>query len=191
MLNTTTISAGSGGFEREWPDVMSPPNVVLAAAGNSILSIDGSFLLVFISVICLIFILNRTLFRPIKQVLEERERLGMGRSKEAKLMLGDVEERVRTYDAQIRAARATAYQQAEARRRELKARRQQLVAEAKKQAEAQIAVAREEVSKQANAARAALEADAKVLAASISSQILKRPVAPVAPVAPGRVEARW
>ena len=169
---------------------MSPPNVVLAAAGNSILSIDGSFLLVFISVICLIFILNRTLFRPITKVLEERERLGVGRSKEAKLMLGQVDEQVRAFDAQIRAARATAYQQAEAGRRELKARRQQLVAEAKKQAEAQIAVAREEVSKQATAARATLEADAKVLAASISSQILKRPVAPVAPGGPGRVEAR-
>ena len=168
---------------------MNPTNVVFAAAGNSILSIDGSFLFVFISVICLIFILNRTLFRPIKQVLEERERLGIGRSKEAKLMLGQVDEQVRTYDGQIRAARAAAYQQVEARRRELKARRQQLVAEAKKEAEAQIAAAREEVSKQAAAARATLETDAKVLAASISSQILKRPVAPVAP-APGRVEAR-
>ena len=162
---------------------MSAANPVLAAAGNSILSIDGSFLFVFISVICLIFILNRTLFRPIKQVLEERERLGIGRSKEAKLMLGQVEERVRSYEAQIRTARATAYQQVEARRRELKARRQQLMAEAKKQAEAQIAAAREEVSRQAAAARAALEADARGLATSISSRILKRPVAP------GRVEA--
>ena len=162
---------------------MSPPNVVLAAAGNSILTIDGSFLFVFISVICLIFILNRTLFRPIKKVLEERERLGIGRSKEAKLMLGQVDERVRGYEAKIRAARSAAYQQVEARRRELKASRQQLLAEAKKQAEAQIAAAREDVSRQAAAAHATLEADAKGLAASISSRILNRPVAP------GRVEA--
>ena len=157
---------------------MSPPNVVLAAAGNSILTIDGSFLFVFISVICLIFILNRTLFRPIKRVLEERERLGIGRSKEAKMMLGQVDERARSYEAKIRAARAAAYQRVEARRRELKASRQQLVAEAKKQAEAQIAAAREDVSRQADAARATLEADAKGLAAGISSQILNRPVAP-------------
>jgi F-type H+-transporting ATPase subunit b len=157
---------------------MSPPNVVLAAAGDSILTIDASFFFVFISVICLIFILNRTLFRPIKRVLEERERLGIGRSKEAKLMLGQVDERVRSYEAKIRAARAAAYQRVEARRRELKATRQQLVAEAKKQAEAQIAAAREDVSRQAAAARATLEADAKGLAAGISSQILNRPVAP-------------
>jgi len=157
---------------------MSPPNVVLAAAGDSILTIDASFFFVFISVICLIFILNRTLFRPIKRVLEERERLGIGRSKEAKLMLGQVDERVRSYEAKIRAARAAAYQRVEARRRELKASRQQLVAEAKKQAEAQIAAARDDVSRQAAAARATLEADAKGLAASISSQILNRPVAP-------------
>jgi F-type H+-transporting ATPase subunit b len=162
---------------------MSPPNVVLAAAGDSILTIDGSFLFVFISVIFLIFILNRTLFRPIKRVLEERERLGIGRSKEAKMMLGQVDERVGSYEAKIRAARAAAYQRVEARRRELKASRQQLVAEAKKQAEAQIAAAREDVSRQAASARATLEADAKGLAAGISSQILNRPVAP------GRVEA--
>lgn len=155
---------------------MISPALVILASGNSILSIDGSFLFVFVLIICLIFILNRTLFRPITNILEERERLGIGRSAEARRLLKEADERARNYEAQIRAARAAAYQQVEARRREMKIQRQNLMAAAKKDAEAQIAAARAEIVAQSNTARSTLEHDAREMAANISSQLLRRPV---------------
>jgi F-type H+-transporting ATPase subunit b len=151
---------------------------VILASGNSILSIDGSFLFIFLLIILLIFVLNQTLFRPVNHILEERERLGLGRSLEAQRMLKEAEQRTRNYESQIRAARATVYQQIEARRRELKASRLELLAAARKDAEAQLASARNEIASQADAARSSLERDAREMAENISAQLLRRPVSP-------------
>ncbi|MEP7270817.1 MAG: hypothetical protein ABI882_04905 [Acidobacteriota bacterium] len=157
---------------------MVSPAIVILASGSSILSIDGSFLFIFVLIICLIFVLNRTLFRPITKILEDRDRLGVGRSLEAQRMLKQSEERTRDYEARIRAARSAAYKQVEARRRELKAQRQELMAQAKRQAEVQIAAARQQIADQAAIARATLEGDAREMAAGISAQLLRRPVVP-------------
>lgn len=143
----------------------------------SILNIDGSFLFIFVSIVCLIYILNHTLFRPINQVLEERERLGVGRSAEAKRMLHQYEERVRRYEEHIRATRAEAYQRMENRRRELLAARQQMIIKTREEVVALIAKAREEITAQTANARAQLNSEASAMALNISSQILKRPVA--------------
>ena len=123
---------------------------VILASGNSILSVDGSFLFIFLLIILRIFVINRTLFRPI----------------------------TRDYESHIRAARAAAYQQMEARRRELKAHRLELLAAARKEAEAQLASARTEIAAQSAAARSTLEKDAREMAANISTQLLRRPVSP-------------
>lgn len=149
--------------------------IVLALAG-SVLAIDGSFLFIFISIICLIYILNRTLFKPINQVLDERERLGVGRLAEAKKLLAQHEERLNRVEEQLRAARAEAYQNLEAQRREAQSVRLALVAEVKAEAVQQVTAAKEELTRQAEAARQSLESEARAMAATISSQILHRPV---------------
>lgn len=154
---------------------MARPGVALLAfAQDNILSIDGSFLLIFFSILCLIFILNRTLFRPINKVLEERERLGVGRIAEAREMLARYEERLRNYEEQVRAVRAEAYNRFEARRREMLAARQARLAEARAQAAEEVEAARKEIKTQAQAAQASLEGEARAMAASIASQILHR-----------------
>jgi F-type H+-transporting ATPase subunit b len=148
---------------------------ILALAG-SVLSLDGSFLFIFVSILILIFILNRTLFKPIIQVLDERERLGAGRLAEAKQLLKQHEERLGRYEEQLRAARAEAYQQMEAYRREAQASRQELIAQVKAENASQISAAREEIARQADTARQNLESEAREMAATISSQILRRRV---------------
>jgi F-type H+-transporting ATPase subunit b len=148
---------------------------MLALEAN-ILSIDGSFLFIFLLVICLIFILNATLFRPLNRVLDERERLTGGRMGEARRMLGQYEERVRRYEERLRTARAEAYQRLEAQRRQALAVRQEIIAQAKAETAAQIAAARQEIEAQAKAARASLAGEARAIAASISAHILQRPV---------------
>jgi F-type H+-transporting ATPase subunit b len=149
--------------------------IVLALAG-SVLSIDGSFLVVFISIFLLIWILNRTLFKPINRVLDEREHLGAGRVAEARQLLAKYEERLARYEQQLQAARGEAYQHIEAQRREALAARQEVLAQVKAEMASQVAAAREEIAGQANAAKQNLAGEARAMASVISSQILHRPV---------------
>jgi len=143
---------------------------------ESVLSIDGSFLFIFISILLLIFILNRTLFKPINQVLDERERLGAGQIGAARRMLAEYEERLKRYESQLREARGEAYRHLEAERREAALARQRMIAEVKAETTAQIDAAKREIAKQAERASQNLENEARAMAATISSQILRRPV---------------
>ena len=143
---------------------------------ESVLSIDGSFLFIFFSIILLIFILNHTLFKPINQILNERERLGTGRSGEARRMMGEYEERLKRYESQLREARGEAYQRLEAERRETALARQRMIAEVKAETSARIDGAKQEIAKQAAGARQNLENEARAMAGAITSQILHRPV---------------
>jgi F-type H+-transporting ATPase subunit b len=146
------------------------------ALAESVLSIDGSFLFIFFSILLLIYVLNRTLFKPINQVLDERERLGAGRIGEARRMLGEHEERLKRYESQLREARGEAYQRLEAGRREAMLERQRMIAEVKAETTARIDAAKDEIAEQAAGAKKNLEKDARAMAATISSQILRRSV---------------
>ena len=146
------------------------------ALAESVLSIDGSFLFIFFSILLLIYILNHTLFKPINKVLEERERLGAGRIGEARRMLGEYEERLKRYESRLREARGAAYQRMESERREATLKRQRMIAEVKAETTAQIDAAKQEIAKQAAGAKQSLEKEARAMAASISSQILRRSV---------------
>jgi F-type H+-transporting ATPase subunit b len=146
---------------------------IVFLAGN-VLSIDGSFLVIFVSILFLVFILNRTLFAPINKVLDERERLGAGRVGEAKKLLAAYEERLKKYEDQLGAARAEAYQTLENQRKEAQAARQELIAQVKQEAATQIAAAKAEIVAQTSAAQKNLENEARAMASTITSQLLKR-----------------
>ena len=151
--------------------------VNFALAGN-VLSIDGSFLFIFISIFVLIFLLNRTLFKPINPVLEERERLGGGRLSEAKSILARYDEQIAAYEGRIRAARAESYQQLESFRREALAARAASMAQAREEMTGELAAARQEIAEQAENARASLRGEVRQMATSISSQLLGRAIRP-------------
>ena len=146
------------------------------ALTEKVLSIDGSFLFIFFSILLLIYILNHTLFKPINQVLDERERLGAGRIGEARRMLGEYEERLKGYESRLREARGEAYQRLEAERREAMLERQRMIAEVKAETAAQIEAAKHEIAEQASGAKRNLEKETRAMAATISSQILRRSV---------------
>jgi F-type H+-transporting ATPase subunit b len=124
----------------------------------------------------LIYILNRTLFKPINQVLDERERLGVGRIGEARRMLGDYEERLKQYESRLREARGEAYKRLEAERREATIERQRMIAGVKAETTAKIDAAKQEIAEQAAGAKQSLEKEVRAMATTISSQILRRTV---------------
>src|SRR5215813_2627444 len=147
---------------------MTIPIFGLALAGN-VLSIDGSFLFIFFTILLLIYILNHTLFKPINQVLNERERLGAGRIGEARRMLGEYEDRLKRYESQLREARGEAYQRLEAERKETALMRQRTIAQVKSETSAQIDDAKQEIAKHAAGAKQNLESEARAMAGAITS----------------------
>lgn len=157
---------------------MTNPAVIFLALAENILSVDGSFLFIFILVICLIFILNATLFKPINKILEERERLSGGRSTEAHKLLAAHDEKLKSYEDQVRHARAEAYQMLEARRKQALTSQQEAMAQARQEASTQLQAAKDEITAQTEVARRKLDEDARAMAATISSSILQRPISP-------------
>jgi F-type H+-transporting ATPase subunit b len=149
---------------------------IALALAEGVLSIDGSFLFIFFSILLLIYILNHTLFKPINRILEERERLGAGRISEARRMMGEYEERLKRYESRLREARGEAYQSLEAGRREATLERQRMIGEVKAEMAGQIDAARLEIAEQAAGAKQNLEKEARAMAATISSRILHRSV---------------
>lgn len=137
---------------------------------------DGTLFLHIAIILVMIFVLNRTLFKPINQILEERERRTRGRSGEAHDILQRVDSSLSQYERSLREARAEGYRLLELQRAEAMKVRQQRISEVRSETERLIEGEKDALSTQAGEARATLEGEARRMAASISSQILGRPV---------------
>ena len=136
---------------------------------------DGTLLLHLLVIGVMVFVLNRTLLKPINRILEEREKQITGQLSEARTLTAESEEKLRKYNEALRAARTDGYHLLEKER-----------AEAVKQKEEKLRVYRDEMSKevaarveatrkQEESAKGELEAQAGVISDLISSRILRRP----------------
>lgn len=137
---------------------------------------DGTLLLHLIIIVLMVFVLNRTLFKPVNQILEERERKGEGLLSEAAKMAASVEESLRSYEQSLRAARTEGYSRLDQERADAIRSREAQLAAAKAELTELIASERQQIGKQAEEARGTLAQEAKRLAIEISSHILGRPV---------------
>ena len=149
---------------------------LLAFAESIQLVPDGTLFLHIAIILVMIFVLNRTLFRPVNRVLEERERRTVGRSGEARGVLQRVEESLTRYERTLREARAESYRLLERQQAEATGERQQKVGLVKKEVGDLIEGQKREIQAQADEARASLEGEARRVAATVSAQILGRSV---------------
>jgi F0F1-type ATP synthase membrane subunit b/b' len=135
---------------------------------------DGTLLLHLLMVAVMVFILNRTLLKPINQILAEREKQISGRLKEAEALAAETDEKLRRYNGTLREARAEGYRLLEKER-----------AAALKEKEEKVRVYREELTRtvtsqieqtrqQEQKVRDELESQAVAVGDLISSQILRR-----------------
>ena len=148
----------------------------LAFAESIQLVPDGTLFLHIAIILVMIFILNRTLFRPVNRVLEEREHRTVGRTGEARGVLQRVEESLTRYERSLREARAESYRLLERQQAEATGERQQKVGLVKKEVGDLIEGQKREIQAQADEARASLEGEARRVAATVSAQILGRSV---------------
>ena len=146
---------------------------LLAFAESIQLFPDGTLFIHIFLILLMIWILNRTFFKPINRVIASREKFRGGRNVEAEEILSSVAEKQQKYDSEIREARSEGYALIEKERSEAVAARQQTLAAAKAEAHSSVETGKREVEQQTAAARAAIEAEADQLADRISSSILK------------------
>lgn len=147
---------------------------ILAFAESIQLVPDGTIVLHIAIIITMVFVLNRLLFRPINNILEEREHRTRGRSGEARETIKRVEESLANYENSLRKARAEGYRLLEQKQAEAFGARQQKISLVRQEVEKQIEEEKGVIREQADDARATLEGEAARIAAGISSQILGR-----------------
>lgn len=149
--------------------------MVFLASAESIQLVPDSTLIIHIAIIItMVFILNKLLYSPINRALDERESRTRGRSKEAREIIQRVEGSLIRYEDLLRKARVEGYRLLEQQQAKALNERQQKIASVRKDVEELIGQERGRIQAEADKARATLEDDARRVAATISSQILRR-----------------
>src|SRR5688500_10850311 len=92
---------------------------------------DGTLLIHVGLILVMIWVLNRTLYKPINQIIEAREKNKGGRSSEAVGILKDVEAKEARYTSQMLEARSAGYALIEEEQKRTAAEREKQLAEAK------------------------------------------------------------
>lgn len=138
---------------------------------------DGTLFLHIAIIILMVFVLNRTLFKPISRILNERDRRTRGGSTEAHGILRNVEEGLSRYEQTLREARAESYRLLEEQRAEAIRVRQQKLSSVREDLEQAVSQEKGQILSQAEAARPELGEEARRIASNIRNQILGRQVA--------------
>ncbi|MGI9035366.1 MAG: hypothetical protein ACR2GD_04930 [Pyrinomonadaceae bacterium] len=148
--------------------------IVLAFAEGAIQLVpDGTIFIHIALVLLMIYVLNRTFFKPVNRVLDARERNKGGALNEAQGILEQVNQKTAQYNAAMREARGEGYHLIEKMREQAVAERESKIEAVKAEAARKLAKEAEVLQKQTVEARAALSAEAHKIADKISSNILK------------------
>ena len=150
--------------------------LLIALAESSIQLVpDGTLLIHIFLIVLMVFVLNKTLFKPINQVLEERDRSSRGALSEAHGLLARVESELRAYEGLLRGARTEGYRQMEAQRNAALKERELRLASVRAEVTSQIEREKRGIATQSSEARLLLTEKAQTLGLTISAQILGRP----------------
>jgi F0F1-type ATP synthase membrane subunit b/b' len=148
--------------------------VFLAFAGSAVQLVpDGSILVHIGMILVMIWVLNRTFFKPIAKVIGGRDaRKGGGRGPAAEI-LDAVGEKEAKYSAEIRETRLKGYEAVKAERDGSMLAKSEAVGAAKHEAGVSAAMRNAELEKQTAEAREAIASEADKLADRIAAGILK------------------
>ena len=134
---------------------------------------DGTMLIHIALILLMIWILNRTFFRPINNILTARERNKGGRFGEAQSILEQVGEKQNLYNEAMLKARSEGYEIIEKERGAAISQRTEKVNSVKEEVAQKIEREKQELENQTIAARAAIADDAEKIADQISANLLK------------------
>ena len=136
---------------------------------------DGTLLLHLLMVAIMVFVLNRTLLKPINQILSEREKQIAGRLKEAQALADETQAKLRKYNDALRESRAVGYRLLEKERAEGLKQKEEKLRQHREQLSKEVAAQLDATQKQEQSIKSELETQAAALGRLISSRILRRP----------------
>jgi len=148
--------------------------VLLAFAESALVQLipDGTLFIHIALILLMIFILNRTFFRPINRIIEAREKNKIGGS-ESENLLREVSEKELRYNEALREARSKGYELIEQERGAALAQKQVTVSTAKEEAQATLTEEMSQLETQTAQARQTIASEAEKMAEKISSNILR------------------
>lgn len=146
---------------------------LLAFAESIQLFPDGTIFIHVALILAMIWILNRTLYRPINKIMEARDKSKGGHSSEALGILKDVDEKRARYQTEMLDTRSKGYGMIEKEQKKAAADREAKLAEAKAETSHQFEHGKAELEKQAAEVHSVIKTDAERLADSIAANILK------------------
>ena len=135
---------------------------------------DGTLLLHLLLVAVMVFVLNRTLLKPINDILAEREKQIASRLKEAEAMAAETDEKLRRYNSALREARAEGYRLLEKERAGALKEKDEKVRQYREEVSKNVATQVEQTRQQEQKVRGELESQAVAVGELISLQILRR-----------------
>ena len=149
----------------------------LGFAENSIQLVpDGTLVLHVLIILVMIYVLNATLFKPINQILEARDKRTRGRLTEAQEIMRDVSNKLSDYERSLRQARGEAYALTEKERSAAMQERQEKLNEMRQQLSESTAREKQAIQRQADEARGTLDGESRRIAREIGARVLSRPI---------------
>lgn len=145
----------------------------LAFAESIQLFPDGTLFIHIALILIMIWVLNRTLFRPINKVLDERERAKGGSGGAADGLIAQAAEKEAKYNADILDTRSKGYELIEKEQKISTEARDQKLADVKAEVATKLESGRSEIEKQQADAHASLAANADEMADKIAATILR------------------
>jgi F-type H+-transporting ATPase subunit b len=131
-------------------------------------------------------VLRALFFKPLLQVMAEREARTVGARKAAEAAQAAAAEKVKQYHEALRQARARLYTEQEAARKKLLDERAARLKDARTAAAAEVASAKERIARELAAARRDVEASIVQLSAEIARRVLQVPPRPGSPAREAR-----
>ena len=145
---------------------------MLAFAGIQLVP-DGTLFIHIALILLMIWVLNRTFFRPINRIIESRAKFEGGRNIEAESILASAAEKRSAFSRAMLETRDAGYQLIEKERAAAVAARTEKINNAKASATALLAGEKEQLESDTAEARAAIAAEAEQLADKITATIMK------------------
>ncbi len=134
---------------------------------------NGSLLIHIFLILLMIWILNRTFFRPIAGILAVRDKNKGGHSVEAEEILQKVDAKLSKIDTATREARAEGYALIEGEHKTAAANRTEQLESTRSEVAKKMAAERHSIKTQTEKARIEIVSEAQQLAEKISSSILR------------------
>lgn len=135
---------------------------------------DATLLLHLFFIAVMVFVLNRTLLRPINEILAKREQEISGRLTEAQTLSAEAEEKQLKYQSALREARADGYRLLEKERAAGLKEKDDQVRRYREKLSNEVAQQVQSTRQQQDQVRSELESQAATMGGLISSQILRR-----------------